>query len=182
MVLFAIWLRLSKDTMWLWLLGPARHWLKWRHSQSLWVRVSLTSGSNLNVWMVHSSFRGSSYRQRKPSFFALYFPIFQCHTFPAQPWIYNWCLSKLTGWKGWGKRSLQVKVPSSLGSGAFGRDWFFKCFLPNQFPFVVTYHGDACVILDCPLNPHIHRPSSQQSITCSFLYLLQLSFLIAKKL
>lgn len=79
------------------------------------------------------------------------------------------------------------RFPSGKGTqqSRFRSIWtwlIFKCFLPNQFPCVVTYHEDSCVILDCPLNLHINCPSSQQSITCSFLYLLQSSFLIAKKI
>lgn len=144
------------------------------------------SENKFNLWgyyqlkAVYNSFKGNSYWQRKWSFLPYIF-LFLCHNFPTQPWIYNWCLSKMTGYKE-EKGFPPGKCFQQFRFRHICTQWIHNCFLPNQVSCFVTCCGGACGIVDCFLNAYHHSPVI--SAVCNYMRYFQtipIIILIAKE-
>lgn len=160
--------------MWVQLLGTPKRWLAWHYSQSLWGRINLTCGGNINLWTIYNSFKGNWYRQRKWSFLPYIFLFLSVTIF--QPNL-EFITDAFPRWLATRRRrgSLQANVSSSLDSGTFVHR---GCV--NAFSLIIVCYNllwRCFGISDCLFNAHRHHLSSQQSVTTwSIFKPLQLSF------
>lgn len=158
--------------MWVQLLGTTKRWLAWRYSQSLWGRVNLTCGGNINLWTIYNSLNLLNGTGRESDHFYLIFSYFSVSQFSNLEFIIDafprWLATRRRG-------SLQANVSNSLESGTFVHR---GCV--NAFSLLIV----CCNLLwrcfgisDCLFNAHCHHLSSQQSVTTwSIFKPLQLSF------